>query len=187
MEARRPQVKLDPDIIAICKERKERELPLLHFGLVVDRKFLAECVRKHNLSLDDDLAPPHCSREPHIVDAVTEYLEKQCKFPLRLTYVLAKDKNLCVVALDNTQRLRSTTYGGWEKRIVPVLKVLRHELALRSNARAKWWWDHTCNCSYVLSLPRFPVDVNWQTGIYARCPSTILLRSTRRNGRLWVT
>ena len=78
---------------------------------------------------------------------------KQCKFPIRTSYALAKDDNLnlCVVVLDDTRWLRSTTYGGWSKRVAPVLKVLRRELGLRSNARAKWWWDHTCNYSYVLS------------------------------------
>ena len=82
-----------------------------------------------------------------MLDAVTDYLEKKCKFLLHMTHVLAKDKDLCIVALDDTQQLRSMAYKTWEKGIVRILKIIRRELCIRSDARAKWWWDHTCNYS----------------------------------------
>ena len=82
---------------------------------------------------------------------------KQCKFPIRTNYALAKDDNLnlCVIVLDDTRWLRSTTYGGWSKRVAPVLKVLRRELKLKRNTQPKWYWDFTFDSGWVLHYVHF--------------------------------
>ena len=125
VDVRRPQSKLDPEILSLCKDGKIREPPFLHYGFVVDRKFLEEFVDEHKLQLGDGLGGPNdrSSRAFYLLDTVKKYLMKQCKFPIRTNYALAKDRNLCVVVLDDTRWLRSTTYGGWSKRIAPVLKL----------------------------------------------------------------
>ena len=128
MAIRGPQVTLDPEIIALTKDPRELDPPLLHWGLVIDWCVLEKLISERSLPFGDGLPIIHqFERRFFVEQAVMEYLEDKCKFYIRLQIPLVATGDRWLIELDDTRRLRYTRMkpASWEKRARPALKILR--------------------------------------------------------------
>lgn len=150
LAVRGPQTTLDPEIIALSKNRRERDPPLLRYGLVVSRALLENYATQHSLVNERQPVLEDADNRYRLREAAVDHLAHTCRFALQIAYPLAAHDKLCLLTLDDTRRLCTSNKALWEKRSRPVIRFLRRELALKPTTKAKWWWDSRYDEMYVL-------------------------------------
>ena len=160
MAVRGPQATLDPAILALARDPREREPPLLHYGLEIDHNVLEEYANQHALVIGG--GRPITSDAQHTLfleRAVMNRLSEECKFHLELDLTFPATEGRFVIAIDDTRRLQFTQMKSttWERRTRTVIKTLKRELGLDLRVQPMWWWNFYYNegCVLPTSAPHY--------------------------------
>ena len=174
-------MKLDPELVPLVVNRNVNDPPRLHYGLLFPRSALDKIVARYHIDIDKGQPiVTDLDREVFTRIAVSDYLRKKISSDLRIAVPFWADKDMYVMALDDTRSLRCAWSRSWAKKAQPIFKKVQRELRLDLSAMPMWYWSCSRNEQYVPHAARAGVMISscFPTGTFVRCPSTTRLRQT---------